>query len=90
MNLQQTVAADSQPINLSNWQMTIDNDIVTLTGYTGKDKDVIIPLSGDIGTTNVKITKIDLSQVKIEAHDGADATTSGNNRKEKTDKQEKV
>lgn len=44
----------SQSINLSNWPMTIDNDTVTLTGYTGKDKDVIIPLSGDRRSNNTK------------------------------------
>ncbi|HBI2078064.1 TPA: hypothetical protein I0H43_RS14540, partial [Enterococcus faecalis] len=28
-----------------------------LTNYIGQAKDVVIPLSGDLGTTNVKITK---------------------------------
>ncbi|ENZ5543277.1 bacterial Ig-like domain-containing protein, partial [Enterococcus hirae] len=77
--LQQTLTADSQSINLSNWQMTTNNDTVTLTGYAGKDKDVVIPLSGDIGTTNVKITKQALRQAATEADSqGGTLSTSTN------------
>ncbi|WP_165007357.1 MULTISPECIES: bacterial Ig-like domain-containing protein [unclassified Enterococcus] len=54
-------------LGVSAWTTTVNGDTTILTGYTGKDKDVVIPLSGDVGTTNVKITKQALRQAATEA-----------------------
>ncbi|EKE3393747.1 bacterial Ig-like domain-containing protein, partial [Enterococcus faecalis] len=50
------VSADGA-VNLNEWETTVNGDITVLTNYIGQAKDVVIPLSGDVGTTNVKITK---------------------------------
>lgn len=44
-------------VNLSDWDITTSGDTVTITNYHGNDKDVVIPLSGDLNCTTVKITK---------------------------------
>ena len=44
-------------VNLNEWETTVTGDTTVLTNYTGQAKDVVIPLSGDLGTANVKITK---------------------------------
>jgi|GEM_PF-721611 len=44
-------------VDVNEWEKTVDGDTTVLTNYTGQAKDVVIPMSGDLGTTNVKITK---------------------------------
>uniref|UniRef100_UPI00359C2F6D WxL domain-containing protein n=1 Tax=Enterococcus faecalis TaxID=1351 RepID=UPI00359C2F6D len=44
-------------VDVNEWETTVDGDTTVLTNYTGQAKDVVIPMSGDLGTTNVKITK---------------------------------
>lgn len=66
-------------LDVSAWTTTVNGDTTILTGYTGQDKDVVIPLSGDIGTTNVKITKQALRQAATEAdRQGGTLSTSIN------------
>ncbi|WP_261998679.1 bacterial Ig-like domain-containing protein [Enterococcus faecalis] len=44
-------------VAINEWETTVNGDTTVLTNYIGQAKDVVIPLSGDLGTTNVKITK---------------------------------
>uniref|UniRef100_UPI00359C4A69 bacterial Ig-like domain-containing protein n=1 Tax=Enterococcus faecalis TaxID=1351 RepID=UPI00359C4A69 len=44
-------------VDVNEWETKVDGDTTVLTNYTGQAKDVVIPMSGDLGTTNVKITK---------------------------------
>ena len=55
-----TVEAEAGNVNVSEWETTVTGDTTVLTNYTGQAKDVVIPLSGDLGTSNVKITKVAL------------------------------
>ncbi|WP_277991794.1 bacterial Ig-like domain-containing protein [Enterococcus faecalis] len=51
-----TASADGV-VAINEWETTVNGDTTVLTNYIGQAKDVVIPLSGDLGTTNVKITK---------------------------------
>ncbi|MBD9846720.1 bacterial Ig-like domain-containing protein, partial [Enterococcus faecalis] len=51
-----TASADGV-VAINEWEITVNGDTTVLTNYIGQAKDVVIPLSGDLGTTNVKITK---------------------------------
>ncbi|ENZ5543079.1 bacterial Ig-like domain-containing protein, partial [Enterococcus hirae] len=82
-NISSLVAVNASTTNgmldVSAWTTTVNGDTTILTGYTGQDKDVVIPLSGDVGTTNVKITKQALRQAATEADSqGGTLSTSTN------------
>lgn len=46
-----------EAVHLTDWTTSTSGDTTTLTNYVGSAKDVVIPVSGDLETTHVKITK---------------------------------
>lgn len=52
-----TTKATSGTVNIADWTKKINGTTITLTDYIGHSKDVVIPLSGDLKCTNVKITR---------------------------------
>lgn len=66
-------------VNLAEWEYTINGDTAVLTKYKGMAKDVVIPLSGDLGTTNVKITKGALREAAGAADRQSGTLTNSNN-----------
>lgn len=63
----QNAASKIGTVKVSDWETSTTGDTVTITGYKGTDKNVVIPVSGDLGCTNVKITKAALTQAAKEA-----------------------
>lgn len=57
----------------------VTGETTILTNYIGQGKNVVIPLSGDLGTTNVKITKTALRAAAMSANThGGTLVNSGN------------
>ncbi|WP_277956743.1 bacterial Ig-like domain-containing protein, partial [Enterococcus avium] len=66
-------------VTVENWQKTVNGDTTTLTNYIGGENNVVIPVSGDLGSPNVKITKKALQSAAVSANNsGGTLTTSTN------------
>ncbi|ENZ5543391.1 hypothetical protein ACGWJW_002786, partial [Enterococcus hirae] len=66
-------------VALGNWQKTVNGDTTILTNYIGSEKDVVIPASGDLGTTHVKITKTALRSAATSANNQSGTLTTSTN-----------
>lgn len=66
-SIRQLTTTSTGTVTVADWDTTTSGDTVTITGYHGSAKDVVIPVSGDLSCTNVKITKAALRQAAATA-----------------------
>ena len=75
-NVQALVEEAPRTLNLTEWTTTVNGDTQVITDYTGDQKNVVIPLSGDLGWPNVKITKKVLRKAASSANNPSGALTT--------------